>query len=494
MNLSGSAAIKKRRHIMLKKILSLILVAVMLVLCCACNTTDNNDATDKVTDNTDDKATEDTGNKIDVPAANVPDGSLLISGENRYRIIYPRGAKKSALPIYDKLVASDKLAEGVAGYYTLGADTLKDDGTPEILVGATNRELSTKAMSLLTSNKDYVILAEGNKIAICANTEAYLNKAVDDFISKLSVLDEYHVIYTNEKEYLVKYEAPSEISLDGKQVMFIGNSFIYYGNCVTYMLDDADRHVLDNGYFSQICQVNGEKVDVYNYTWMAKSLDWIYENKLTKEESSFLEQFDYVFISEAGGNNAQIVDIVEKITKLFPETTKFTYLIHNFHASNNHTNIFNACENEFIDMGIEVADWGGLVYDVWTGKTKVPGAKLEYNKETFVKNNTGVSHNPEDCNVGAGRPSDNYHENPLAGYITAQMAYCVVTNKSAVGQDYSFCGDTSVHKFFDFYEFIDAHYDANHDTNFPEVFASEDDMRGLQILIDEYIANHPAND
>jgi hypothetical protein len=260
------------------------------------------------------------------------------------------------------------------------------------------------------------------------------------------------------------------------------------------MLDDADRHVLDNGYFSQICKVNGEKTQVYNYTWMAKSLDWIYENKLTKEESSFLEQFDYVFISEAGGNNAQIVDIVEKITKLFPETTKFTYLIHNFHASNNHTNIFNACENEFIDMGIEVADWGGLVYDVWSGKTKVPGAKLEYNKETFVKNNKGVSHNPDDCNVGAGRPSDNYHENPLAGYITAQMAYCVVTNKSAIGQDYSFCGDTSVHKFFDFYEFIDAHYDANHDTNFPEVFESEDDMRGLQVLIDEYIAKHPAND
>ena len=170
---------------MLKKILSLILVAVMLVLCCACNTTDNNDATDKVTDNTDDKTTEDTGNKIDVPAANVPDGSLLISGENRYRIIYPRGAKKSALPIYDKLVASDKLAEGVAGYYTLGADTLEDDGTPEILVGETNRELSTKAMGMLTSTKDYVILAEGNKIAICANTESYLNKAVDDFISKL---------------------------------------------------------------------------------------------------------------------------------------------------------------------------------------------------------------------------------------------------------------------------------------------------------------------
>jgi hypothetical protein len=74
------------------------------------------------------------------------------------------------------------------------------------------------------------------------------------------------------------------------------------------------------------------------------------------------------------------------------------------------------------------------------------------------------------------------------------MAYCVVTNKSAVGQNYSFCGDTSIHKFFDFDEFIGAHYDSSHSTNFPQVFESETDMRGIQMLIDEYITSHPAND
>lgn len=483
---------------MFKKILSLMLVVLMLTLCCACNTGTEN-GTDDIptaapTDSTDDKGSESAAPEINIPDPDVPDGSILISGKNRYKIIYATGKKKLATPLYNELIKKDKLAEGSSKYYTFASDALEDDGSPEILIGATNRELSTKAAAMLTSARDYAILAEGNKIAICAGSEAYLEKAIEDFISKLSILEEYHILYTNENEYLVKYERPDEISLDGKQIMFIGNSFVYYGNCVTYMLDDADRHVLDKGYFNQICIENGEVADVYNYTWMAKSLDWIYNNQLTKEDASFLEQFDYVFISEAGSNNSNIVSVVKKITELFPDTTDFVYLIHNFHASNNHTNIFNACENEFIDMGIEVANWGGLVYDVWTGKTKVPDTELKYNKETFVKYNMGVSHNPDDCNVGAGRPSDNYHENPLAGYITAQMAYCVVTNKSAVGQDYSFCGDTSIHKFFDFDEFIKSHYDSDHSTNFPEVFKSEADMRGIQTLIDEYIASHPAND
>lgn len=476
---------------MFKKILSLILVAVMLALCCACNTTDTTDSGDSSNDASGDNSGT---NDIVVPEANVPDGSVLLSGESRYRVIYPRGGKKVASPIYNALVDNDKLADGVVGYYTLGADTIADDGTPEILVGATNRALSQKAAEMLTSNRDYVILVEGNKIAIQSNSTSFLEKAVEDFISKISVLDEYHVIYTNSNEYLVKYEAPAEVDIDGTKIMFIGNSFIYYGNCVNYALDDADRHVLDEGYFYQICKANGDNVEVYNYTWMAKDLDWIYENQLTKEDADFLAEFDYVFISEAGSNNAGIVTILNKITALFPETTEFAYLIHSHHHSSNHNNIFNAVENNLPEMGFQIVDWGGLVYDVWTGATSVPGAELNYSKLTFIKDNTTLSSNPSDAYVGADRPSDSFHENPLAGYITAQMAYCVITNKSAIGQDYSFCGDSSIHKFFDFEEFIRSHYDSAHGTNFPAVFESEADMRGIQELIDDYVAKYEANE
>lgn len=477
---------------MFKKILSLILVALMLALFCACNTNDTPDATDGPTEAPTGDATN-PGNDVNVPEANVPEGATLLSGENRYRVVYASGLKKISYPVYNALVDNDKLADGVVGYYSMVADSSKDEGAPEILIGATNRELSAKAASMLKSYRDYVILTEGNKIAIYAENEAYLEQAVADFISKISVMDEYHLLYTNEKEYLVEYVAPPTVPLDGSQVMFIGNSFIYYGNCVNYALDDADRHVLDEGYFYQICKANGEDVEVYNYTWMAKDLDWIYDNKLSKESPEFFEQFDFVFISEAGSNNSEIVTILNKITALFPDTTNFAYMIHSHHHSSNHNHIFNAVQNDLPGMGFQVVDWGGLVYDVWTGVVDVPGAELDYNKLTFIKDNTSVSTNPDDANVGAGRPSDSFHENPLAGYITAQMAYCVATNKSAVGQDYSFCNDPSIHKFFDFEEFISSHYDAESPTNFPEVFESEADMNGIQQLIDLYVSKYPSN-
>ena len=161
---------------MFKKILSLMLVVLMLTLCCACNTGTEN-GTDDIptaapTDSTDDKGSESAAPEINIPEPDVPDGSILISGKNRYKIIYATGGKKLATPLYNELIKKDKLAEGSSKYYTFASDALEDDGSPEILIGATNRELSTKAAAMLTSARDYAILAEGNKIAICAGSEA----------------------------------------------------------------------------------------------------------------------------------------------------------------------------------------------------------------------------------------------------------------------------------------------------------------------------------
>ena len=62
-------------------------------------------------------------------------------------------------------------------------------------------------------------------------------------------------------------------SLDGLSVLFIGNSFIYYGNCVTDKSRDNDE-----GYFFQLARSNNERVRVYNYTYGGKNLKYIYEN------------------------------------------------------------------------------------------------------------------------------------------------------------------------------------------------------------------------
>ena len=98
-----------------------------------------------------------------------------------------------------------------------------------------------------------------------------------------------------------------------------------------------------------------------------------------------------------------------------------------------------------------------------------------YNKNTFIVNKS---------------TSDGYHPNQLAGYITTLMTYCAITGRSAVGQPYDFVGDESlssdgVYRTFD--EYIAKYYREGQTTNYPSVFASADDMRGIQTLIDQYL-------
>ena len=288
------------------------------------------------------------------------------------------------------------------------------------------------------------------------------------------------VCQATEEEYReMKNEAPKTVSLDGKKVMFIGNSFVYYGNCVI----NGSQGGTDNGYFYQIAKANGENVTVYDYVYGGKNLDYIYTNSLPKTNKSLLNSIDYVFISEAGENNGSLVADVQKIMDLFPDTTQFVYLCHAYTYQANHTKLQD-CLDDLQRKGVTLVNWGKLVYDVWKGTTKVPGATQSYNKESFIKNNKGVKNGTG--SVGSGSNGDSHHQNPLSGYITAQMAYCAVTGKSAVGQDYSFCDNSSIHKYFDIDKFKAAHYNGSYTTNFDVIFRSPADMAGLQQLMDQY--------
>jgi hypothetical protein len=82
---------------------------------------------------------------------------------------------------------------------------------------------------------------------------------------------------------------------------------------------------------------------------------------------------------------------------------------------------------------------------------------------------------------------DGYHPNQLTGYITALMTYCAITGESAVGQPYDFWNDTSLDGRFSSDLFISTYY-THGSTNYPDIFASGADMRGLQELIDRYLA------
>ena len=105
------------------------------------------------------------------------------------------------------------------------------------------------------------------------------------------------------------------------------------------------------------------------------------------------------------------------------------------------------------------------------------GATQEYNKNTFVIRKS---------------KSDGYHPSMLTGYMASQTLYCALTGESAVGQDYSFCGDKNINSAFNFDKFIADYYTYDGaTTNFPAVFASKTDMAGIQKLIDKYLAEKP---
>ena len=268
-------------------------------------------------------------------------------------------------------------------------------------------------------------------------------------------------------------------TLDGKKVMFIGNSFIFYGNCVIR----GEQGEKDYGYFYQLARSNGEDVTVIDQTYGGKTLKYIYENCLPKDKE-YYKDFDCVFLSEAGYENPNVVEDCRSIIDLFPETTRAFYLCHEYTHKADHRSILDSF-GIFSDMGMTVVDWGGLVYDVWRGAVAVPGAECAYDQWTFVKNNKGFV-NGEGA-VGEGKSGDLFHQNLLAGYLTALMAYCAATGKNAVGQDYGFCSDSSIHPFFDFGTFKRAHYNGVIETNFDKVFGSEADMKGLQMLADVYL-------
>ena len=122
------------------------------------------------------------------------------------------------------------------------------------------------------------------------------------------------------------------------------------------------------------------------------------------------------------------------------------------------------------EKGVIIANWGEIANDILTGKVTVPSATQTYDKNSFIV-------------------KDGHHPNMLAGYLTTLIAYCAITGESAVGQPYDYYFDKSLAPAIDIQGYVDYYYvNGDADSNFPEIFASPDDMNGLQQLVDEYLA------
>ena len=286
-------------------------------------------------------------------------------------------------------------------------------------------------------------------------------------------------------------EIKERVSLDGKRVIFIGNSYVYYGRTVinksTSVMTQAEREN-DKGFFYQLCRENGMEVNVTNWTFGGHGLADFFGAPCahsssacygTRHEDELKNRcYDYVFVSPGGGTRqaSTLAADFEYLIKFFSEANPDVKIIclanlgcHGYSSfGTDLPDIYNYYPT-LAEKGVIMADWGGLVYRIMHGIWSVPGGTQTYGENSFIV-------------------KDGFHPNMLAGYITTLMAYCAVTGESAVGQTYGFCNDRSINAKFNFNTYVRDYYTSEITTNFPEIFASASDMRGIQELVDRYLS------
>ena len=291
----------------------------------------------------------------------------------------------------------------------------------------------------------------------------------------------------------------SYTSLDGKKVIFIGNSFVYYGQVVLektqkYLKQSSREN--DKGYFNQLCLENGENVNVTNFTFGGHKLSDFYSGNCTADRGcdgvdhfSYItdKYYDYVCISAGSGEKSStgFMDDMEHIMSFFREANpnvKFVYLCnHSAHGIANdpnrapQSNVL-ASLKELEAQGVIIVDWGKIVRDC-IDSGMIEGGSIPCNKNSFIIRKSA---------------SDGYHQNQLSGYITAVMTYCAITGRSAIDQPYEFCGNGAVRGEYSSLTYISKYYCYDGaTTNYTDILASVSEMTALRAMIDKYLKEKP---
>lgn len=204
----------------LKRFLCLLIISATLLTTCACSEdliggseSDSNSALglDISTDGTETNAT-----------VKPSDGkTIVLSGTPSFRIVYSSDCKAQALKIQDKMISLDKSYTIGSGKYALVLDTkAAADGTPEIIVGNTNRTASKEAKKLVNGKTDYYsIYVTDNAIAVYAASKDGVDVGVSALVKKLSSKDGA-VIYNNANGNITsKFEKPQVKPSDQTQTI-----------------------------------------------------------------------------------------------------------------------------------------------------------------------------------------------------------------------------------------------------------------------------------
>ena len=172
------------------------------------------------------------------------------------------------------------------------------------------------------------------------------------------------------------------VSLNGKKVIFIGNSYVFYGNAVIRkgcdILTERER-MNDKGYFYQLARSVGEEVSVTNWTFGGHALHHLFGGvgcTMEKEckgvvHTEYLGDtpYDYVIVSPSSGKVTEenIIEDFERISRFFGERNPNVKIVclgnlgaHGYSSGGlDHPGIYNSY-TELACRGVIIADWGGI--------------------------------------------------------------------------------------------------------------------------------------
>ena len=183
-----------------KRILCLLLVCATLFAVASCAADDGVESGSGSESSSESSASTNKANSTDI----------VLSGTPAFRIVYSSAYKSSAEKIVKKLASLDK----TPNKYVAAQDTAQAaDGTPEIVIGATNRPATEEAKKLVSKKSGYyAIYATDTAIAVYASAKEGIEAAIDALIKKIS-LKNGAVVYDNSKGNLTgKYTTASSAS------------------------------------------------------------------------------------------------------------------------------------------------------------------------------------------------------------------------------------------------------------------------------------------
>jgi len=273
---------------------------------------------------------------------------------------------------------------------------------------------------------------------------------------------------------------------DGSKIIFIGNSFIYYGGCVDDSLPKPS--VDDRGLFYLLCKENKEDVQITNATYGRHHLfDFVdrcfcsgspdHEPGTDLLAGLDLSSYDHIVIAESGdwfGEDALFGSTVENYRMLIERFSEagcagqFYYCLHTYPYTSDRFYAGKAVAQaaQIAGLGAKIINWGAPIFEAIMN-SGVEGGSLEMDKNSFIVKQS---------------ERDGYHPNILTGYLTALAVHKAITGTPAEGQPFDFCGS-----YADLDLFLADHYGYElSKSNFTEILSSPADMLGLQKLIDKY--------